>query len=162
MKRLSIYKNSVLTNQLDFETQEALEAGLAYHQGRNSFGANAIYGTEEVLISAEVRGETQELVSAAVYNEYDEEISPALYNTNPDGVISPAVYETLTILLSPAEYTIEITDITAQLEQEETNKSARAYLATTDWMVVRAMERGETLSVEFKAERQAARDSIVE
>jgi hypothetical protein len=36
-----------------------------------------------------------------------------------------------------AEYTIEIEDITAQVEQEKTNAEALAYLASTDWKVLR-------------------------
>jgi hypothetical protein len=72
---------------------------------------------------------------------------------NPDG----STYEV------QVEQTYEIisTDISAQVEQEAINASALAYLASTDWMVTRAIERGEELSAEFKAEREAARASIV-
>jgi hypothetical protein len=56
---------------------------------------------------------------------------------------------------------VEILDISAQIAQEAANAEAEAFLAATDWMVIRAMERGEELSAEFKAERDAARLSIV-
>jgi hypothetical protein len=46
-------------------------------------------------------------------------------------------------------------------EQIRINAEAQAFLDATDWMVIRAMEKGEELSPEFKAERQAARDRIV-
>ena len=59
------------------------------------------------------------------------------------------------------EHEVEFLDITAKLEQEKINAEALVFLASTDWMVVRAMERGEELSPEFKAQRQEARDRIV-
>lgn len=51
--------------------------------------------------------------------------------------------------------------VSQKQNQEKINAEALAFLAATDWMVVRAVERGEELSPEFKAERQAARDRIV-
>lgn len=54
-----------------------------------------------------------------------------------------------------------IEDISAKLAQEQINQEAQAFLDATDWMVVRALEKGEELSPEFKAERQAARDRII-
>lgn len=45
--------------------------------------------------------------------------------------------------------------------QKKINAEAQAFLDATDWMVIRAMEKGEELSPELKAERQAARDRIV-
>ena len=62
----------------------------------------------------------------------------------------------------PAEYTIEVTDITSQVEQEKINAEALAYLASTDWMIVRAMENADKpVSEEIKLLRQQARDRIV-
>jgi hypothetical protein len=60
-----------------------------------------------------------------------------------------------------AEYTIEIEDITAKVEQEKINAEALAYLASTDWMVVRFAENGTPYPEEVKAERAAARARIV-
>lgn len=137
------------------------QAWLDSHIAMGTFGSAPIYSSEQVLVSAEVRGEVQFLVSAATYNEYGEEMTPALYNTDPDGVISPAVYETVTTLVYAGDYTVEIVDDSAQKAQEATNAEAKAFLAATDWLVIRAMERGEPLSAEFKAERDAARARIV-
>ena len=64
-------------------------------------------------------------------------------------------------VILPAEYEVVIEDISAQVEQEKINQEALEFLAKTDWMVIRAMEKGLELSPEFKAERQAARDKIV-
>ncbi len=68
---------------------------------------------------------------------------------NPTGVILPA------------EYSIVIEDISAQLEQEAINSEALAYLASTDWVVVRASERGEPVPEDIKAAREAARARII-
>lgn len=60
-----------------------------------------------------------------------------------------------------AEYTVEIEDITAQVAQEVINAEALAYLASTDWMIIREMDAGVPCPAEIKAERAAARARIV-
>jgi len=44
--------------------------------------------------------------------------------------------------------------------QEQANAEARAYLASTDWYVVRQTETGKKTPVEVTKKRQEARDSI--
>ena len=61
-----------------------------------------------------------------------------------------------------AEYTIEITDISQQIEQERINNEALAYLASTDWLIIREMDSGVACPAEVKALRQAAREAIVQ
>ena len=61
-----------------------------------------------------------------------------------------------------AEYTIEITDISQQLEQERINKESLAYLASTDWLIIREIDSGVSCPAEVKALRQAAREAIVQ
>jgi hypothetical protein len=51
---------------------------------------------------------------------------------------------------------------TADQIQLEINTEARAYLLSTDWYVIRSQETGESIPVEILAERQAARDKVVE
>lgn len=60
-----------------------------------------------------------------------------------------------------AEYTVEITDISAQLQQERINKESLDYLASTDWLVIREMDSGVPCPADIKAARQAAREAIV-
>ncbi|NCX93091.1 MAG: hypothetical protein EBX40_00225 [Gammaproteobacteria bacterium] len=60
-----------------------------------------------------------------------------------------------------AEYAVEITDISQQIEQERINNEALAYLAETDWLIIREMDSGVACSAEIKAARQAAREAIV-
>jgi hypothetical protein len=152
---IRIIKNGEVTNA--GPDQEWLDK----HIAMGTFGSAPIYSSEQVLVTPEVRGPVDELISVATYNEYGEEIDPAMYITNPDGLISAAVYETVTSLVYAGDYTVEIVDDSAQKAQEAVNSEALSFLAQTDWLVIRAMERGEELSSEFKAERDAARARIV-
>jgi len=61
----------------------------------------------------------------------------------------------------PAEYTIEIVDITAQVEQEKINADALAYLASTDWMIIREIDSGVVCPADVKLARAEARAKIV-
>ena len=58
-----------------------------------------------------------------------------------------------------AEFTLEFS--TYVKSQEEINEEALAYLASTDWMIIREMEGGTACSQSIKDLRAAARLSIV-
>ena len=60
-----------------------------------------------------------------------------------------------------AEYTAEIEDITAQLEQERVNREALEYLASTDWLIIREIDAGVACPAEIKEARAEARARIV-
>jgi hypothetical protein len=60
-----------------------------------------------------------------------------------------------------AEYTVEIEDITAQVAQYAINAEALAYLASTDWLIIREVDAGVPCPIEIKSERAAARAKIV-
>lgn len=137
MKRLSIYKNNVLTNQLSFESQETLEVGLAYHKSINSFGRNA--STETVVISPGI---------------------PAVLDEN-GAEIYAGVAEVVDIVQVPADYTIVIEDIIDNSVQEKINADALKFLAETDYMIIREYETGIICPEEIKDQRQAARDRII-
>lgn len=59
-----------------------------------------------------------------------------------------------------AEYTVEIEDITAKLEQDKINAEALKYLASTDWLIIRELDSGMPCPAEIKALRQRAREAI--
>ena len=96
---------------------------------------------------------------------YQEEI-PAVYDGgNLIAEAIPAVPEVPAVMQKQvklrAEYIIEITDISALLEQERINKESLDYLASTDWLVIREMDSGVACPADIKAARQAAREAIV-
>lgn len=64
-------------------------------------------------------------------------------------------------VMLPAEYTVEIEDITAQVAQEAINAEALAYLASTDWMIIREMDSGVACPDDIKVARAAARQRII-
>jgi hypothetical protein len=61
----------------------------------------------------------------------------------------------------PEEYTVEIVDITAQVEQDKVNAEALAYLASTDWMIIREVDSGVLCPSDVKLARAQARAKIV-
>jgi hypothetical protein len=81
----------------------------------------------------------------AVYKE----VSPAV----------PAVVEEWVKLR--AEYTIEIEDISAKLEQDRINREALEYLASTDWLIIRELDAGIPCPADVKEARSEARSRIV-
>lgn len=135
MIQVSIYKDDILTNRGQFASQEEAQAWLSYHEGMKSFGQPSQTIQQQI------------------------EISPAVI-AEDGSVLQEAVVETQEVHI-PASYRVEVLDISSKLQQEAINAEALAFLAATDYIVVRAVERGEELSAEFKAERQAARDRIV-
>jgi hypothetical protein len=60
-----------------------------------------------------------------------------------------------------AEYTVEIEDITAQVAQEAINAEALAYLASTDWLVIREVDAGVPCPADIKTLRAEARAKVV-
>jgi hypothetical protein len=135
MIQVSIKKQEQITNQASFQSMEEAQAWLSHHEGMKSFG------------------QPKQIIQQQI------ELSPPVLDE--EGIeLSPAVTEMKEVELA-GEYEVEIIDISAEFAQEKINAEAQAFLDSTDWMVIRAMEKGEELSPEFKAERQAARDSIV-
>jgi hypothetical protein len=159
MIKISILKESVITNQGLFPTMEEAQAWLAHHESMKSFGQPKQIVQQQIELSPAVLETQQVLVKEAELDEEGNELSPAEYEEQ-EVVIQEAVTEMQEVHI-PGSYEVEILDVTSQLEQEAINAEAQAFLDATDWIVVRAMERGEELSPEFKAERQAARERIV-
>lgn len=135
MIKISIKKQEQITNEGLFPSLEEAQAWLAHHEGMKSFG------------------QPKQIVQQQI------ELSPAVL-AEDGSVLQEAVSEMQEVELA-GDYEVEILDISAKLEQEKINAEAQAFLDATDWMVIRAMEKGEELSPELKAERQAARDKIV-
>ena len=49
---------------------------------------------------------------------------------------------------------------TAAVQQDMDNATARAYLSSTDWYIIRLQETGVAIPLEVSEARQIARDSI--
>jgi hypothetical protein len=95
--------------------------------------------------------ELRELTPAvdAVLDDQGVEVSPAV----------PAVMQKWVKL--KAEYTVEIEDITAQVAQDAINAEALAYLASTDWLIIREVDAGVPCPADIKTLRAEARAKVV-
>lgn len=71
----------------------------------------------------------------------------------------PAVFQKQVKLR--AEYSVEVVDITDELERRLKNDQALAYLASTDWLIIREVDSGVPCPADVKEKRQAAREAIV-
>lgn len=101
---------------------------------------------------------------ADVIERFDHEVSPAIAEVVNDAgeIVQEAVPAvTVPMVKLRAEYTIEIEDIADKVAQEKANAEALAYLASTDWMVIREIDAGIPCPASVKAERAAARARIV-
>lgn len=98
-----------------------------------------------------IESEVREIVPAveATVDEQGNELSPATEVITEEWV------------KLRAEYTVEIEDISAQLERERLNKEALDYLASTDWLIIREMDAGVACPAEIKQARAEARAKIV-
>lgn len=92
----------------------------------------------------------------AVLDEEGEELEPAVEAYTE---VIEATFEVV-----PSEYLVEIEDITEQVNLEAINQEAQAYLAETDYKVLRhirqkALEQPTTLSEEEYLELEEMRDA---
>lgn len=62
---------------------------------------------------------------------------------------------------SEGEYERIIEDVTAEVDRAKANAEAQAYLAATDWYVIREMDEGTPCPPEVKLARAEARARIV-
>ncbi len=63
--------------------------------------------------------------------------------------------------MSVPEYSVEVVDVTAEVEQEKVNKECLAYLAETDYLIIRELDNGVKCPEDVKAKRQECRSKIV-
>lgn len=160
MIQISIKKQEQITNQASFPTREEALAWLAHHEGMKSFGQPKQIIQQQIELEPAVIEKQMVLVKEAQLDEEGMEIAPAEYEEQ-DVVVKEAVTEMQEVELA-GEYEIIIEDLSAKLEQEKINAEALAFLASTDWMCLRALENpSKPVPEEIKAQRQAARDRIV-
>jgi hypothetical protein len=159
MIRISINKNSQITNQASFPTMEEAQAWLAHHEGMKSFGQPKQIVQQQIELEPAVIEKQMVMIKEAQLDEEGNELSPAEFEEQ-DVVVKEAVIEMQEIEI-PADYEVEVLNITSQLAQEKINAEALAFLAETDFYIIRELDNGITCPAEIKAQRQAARDRII-
>lgn len=113
-----------------FSSQESMNEWIKAHTSQEVFGKNAY--TEKVEVSPSVK------------NDLGVEIIPAIYET----------------IEHPNEYTPEVIDVSLEVEQERINMEAKAYLAETDWLIIRDLETGKKPTKEILDKRAEARTKV--
>lgn len=135
MIKIQIKKQDQITNQASFPTRAEADQWLAQHEGMKSFGEPARVVQQQV------------------------ELSPAVL-AEDGSVLQEAITEMQEVQL-PGSYEVIIEDISAQIAQQAINAEALAFLAATDYLIIREMDSGVPCPVEIKAQRQAARERII-
>lgn len=141
MFKVEIKKDNVVTNQASFDTELEAQAWIDSGVAENWWGLPERWSSEAWLDLVPFDQRFVDLETGEIVEEYSEGLEVEY--------------------LYPAEYVVEIHDLTAQASQEKTNEEALKYLADTDWYVIRAMDTGVACPEEIKILRQQARDAIV-
>jgi hypothetical protein len=131
--QVTVTKNGSVSNQASFKSWEESSAWITKHTKEGNFGSPR-WSVEQHQLSPE---------------EFDEE-----------GVkTSEAVFESVTVE-NPMGYEISEQEVADQT-QEEINIEALAFLASTDWYVVRLIETGVDIPQSIRTERAIARSRVV-
>ena len=125
MKHFIIKKDGVLKAEFPAESLDEQEALNAIHH---------FWGKPERWVLHKDESLAEAYDDADVIEEKTEEVTHSVVAS--DGTQSELVTSQKWVKLR-AEYTVEIEDITAQVAQEAINAESLAYLASTDWMVLR-------------------------
>jgi len=159
MIKVSIIRDGKITNEASFPTREEADKWLGYHESSGSFGQPKQIVQQQIELEPAVIEKQMVLVKEAQLDEQGMEITPAEFE-EIDVVVKEAVTEMCEVELA-GDYEVIIEDISTKIEQEKINAEALAFLAATDYIIIRAMERGEQVSPEIKTEREAARNRII-
>lgn len=159
MIRVNIKKQGVVTNCANFATQELADAWLAQQLVLKTFGKperwvrnNPLDPENAANIAAAL--DTRVIVDRQALPEVvDEETQEITFAAQPE--LNHTEYKLA------AEYVVEILDITAQVQTAKDIEEALAYLASTDWYIIRQMDSGEACPQEVKDLRAAARAKVI-
>jgi hypothetical protein len=143
MFKVEIKKNNIVTNQAKFLTEELAQNWLNTESTNGSFGKlerevkeialGVLDNNEDISKSISVREEVNELFGGIVVK-----------------------FHTL-----PQEFTSTITDITTEHQAQVESQEALAYLASTDWYIIRELDSGLPCPPEIKDLRAAARLKVL-
>lgn len=135
MFKVNIYKNSIVTNEASFQSEDLANNWLMQESLNGSFGKN-----ERWLIESEFTNET---------------VEQSLEWQWRDG------FDDLPEYKFPADYSVEIIDISAEVLAQQESIDALAYLSNTDWYIIREMDTGEPCPNDIKLARVLARSKVV-
>jgi hypothetical protein len=151
MIKVSIIKNGIQTHGAQFNTQAEADAWIAEGTKQQWWGKPAYTEVipakkelQEVIITPEVRDEEGNVITPAVTEMREIAVSPE------------------TTIEHPAEFEVQIEDITAEIEAQKAVDQALKFLSDTDWLVLLQVETGEPVPTEILQQRATARALIKE
>jgi hypothetical protein len=151
MLRVNIIKNGQVTHLGQFATQAEADAWIAEGSKQQWWGKPAYTEVipakkelQEVILSPEVLDEDGNVITPAIKEMQLVEIEPE------------------TTIEHPAEFEVQIEDITAEIEAQKAIDQALKFLSDTDWMIIRQAETGVPAPQEILEKRAQARILISE
>jgi hypothetical protein len=146
MLRVNIIKNGQVTHLGQFKTQAEADAWIAEGSKQQWWGKPAYTEVipakkelQEVVITPEVRDEDGNVITPAVTE------------------MQEIVVQEETTIEHPAEFEVQIEDITAEIEAQKAIDQALKFLLDTDWMIIRQAETGAPVPQEILVKRAQAR-----
>lgn len=136
MFKVSILKNGVVSAGAQFESEIQANVWISQCESVKAWGKPA--GKYRLSELSEV--ELAQEISRITENEFGPLMEP--------------------LISIPAQYTIQIVDITAELAQQKINAEALSYLASTDWYVIRQADVGTPIPPDVVIKRKEARNKI--
>lgn len=164
--KLLIKQNEEVKQFALFETEPELQDFLqVLNSGNTCWGKpehQIVLEAEKRIEHAAIEAVAYQSPKEAVLDENGEELEaavPEILAVEAQEAyveVIPAVMQTI-----PSEFTVEIVDISAEIEQARVNAESEQYLKNTDWYVLRMMDSGVPVPEGIQLLRQQARDRIV-
>jgi hypothetical protein len=151
MIKVKIIKNGIQTHGAQFNTQAEAQAWIAEGTAQEWWGKPAY--TEVIPAKKELQ---EVILSPEVLDEDGNIITPAIKE------MQEIVVQEETTIEHPAEFEVQIEDITAEIEAQKAIDRALKLLSDTDWMVIRQSETGIPVPQEVSNQRAQARILISE
>jgi hypothetical protein len=175
MLRVNIIKNGQVTHLAEFTTQAEADAWIAEGSKQQWWGKPAYTEVipakkelQEVVIQPRIVEQQEVVITPEVRDEDCNIITPAITEMQ-EVVIQEEIKEMQLVEIEPektiehpAEFEVQIEDITAEIEAQKAIDQALKFLSDTDWMVIRQAETGVPVPQEILEQRAQARILISE
>jgi hypothetical protein len=155
MKKITILKNDIIVQTAIFDNDQSMNDFIQMLASTSAWG-NTEQSIHHLAIEA-IPGNPAHDAIPAVFDSEGNEISPMI----------PAIAEVVAcdgipafIEIIPAEYSIEISDCTTEIANQQEKAAALAYLNATDFKIIKSLELGIPVAEDVLSARSAARAKL--
>lgn len=149
MFKVQIKKQNQITNEAQFETEEQAQTWLDQESNNLSFGK--IQREAKEIEVTDMDG------NVSVILDNNEDISKSI-SVREEKDLEGKIIKIHTL---PKEFESEIIDITKEIEAQKASIEALAYLASTDFLIIKQAEGIKECPSEIKELRAAARLKVI-